>query len=679
MLSGAAGTSLASAPRAMSKSCSSGRAFRGALCLSLAFVAGCDSGDSPWPRTGGTPGDTYGEERIGYKLQRSTDEATATDAPDGQNAGAADSMAGALLDEEDEESIVEVSEETGGTEFTDEFEPPEHTDVELASAASNDAGAGDAGVVDAGTGNSGADDAGLMSLPTLDGGSSSDAGIDAGTVSAADDRLDDMPGLQCDIPDFDDIPETERLEENPFRVAKEMPASTFSIDVDTGAYTLARKAINEGTLPARDRVRIEEFINYFHLHYAQPDGDVPFAVYTELSDCPWNPDNQLMMVGIQGQEVVLDAQPAANLVYLLDVSGSMNAPGKLPLLKQGFRMMTRQLRPQDRVSIVTYAGDDRVVLQGVRGDDKATIMSAIDNLDAAGSTNGEGGIQRAYELATEHFIEGGNNRILLATDGDFNVGVSGAEALTEFIADKRDSGVFLSVYGFGSPNDNFQDEAMEQLADNGNGIYFFIDSPEEARRAFVHTITGSLVTVAKDVKLQLQFNPSHVKGYRLIGYENRVLSNAAFDDDSVDAGELGAGLSVTAFFELIPTGTSATVPQPAPGTDPLRDEDTERAELEPVAGAHLVDVRIRYKGDDAEQSKLLSHPYTEDELATGKPSLKFLFASAVAEFAMQLRGSQYLVRRRTLELLDQISLAFPADTEGAVEELYELAELAYEL
>ncbi len=484
----------------------------------------------------------------------------------------------------------------------------------------------------------------------------------------------------CEIPEFDELPEAQRQPENPFRATTEMAASTFSIDVDTGSYTLARAAINAGTLPRPETVRIEEFINYFHLHYAQPKGDTPFSFYSELGDCPWNAGNQLLMLGIQGQEVLLEDQPAANLVFLLDVSGSMGEPGKLSMLQKGFRMITRQLRDIDTVSIVTYSTTVRLHLPATSGANKETILSAINVLRANGSTAGEAGIQMAYDVAQEHFIQGGNNRVLLATDGDFNVGINDVPSLSEFIAEKRDTGVFLSVYGFGSPTGNFQDEVAEQLADNGNGVYFFVDSPEEARRAFVHTLTGSLLTVAKDVKLQLQFNPSQVKGYRLIGYENRVLNNSDFANDSVDAGELGAGLSVTALFELIPSKSENPIPSAAPGTDPLRDDtSSEEAQLDPITGDDMLEVRVRYKGADEDQSKLLASRLKASDIVRAQPTLKFSFASGVAEFAMQLRGSQYLPQRRDLALLDQIESTLPADDEGAVNELLTLISNAYEL
>lgn len=577
------------------------------------------------------PGSNYGDERIGYKQQSSTDEASSSPDSDQGLSAAGGSSAAPVNDPFGAGG-------SGGTGIVAEPEPvsePESMDAGSDVPLATDAGPEDGG----------------LAVAQQSTGSESDA-------------------LQP---------------ENPFRVTTEMAASTFSIDVDTGSYTLARAALNQGALPDPSTVRIEEFINYFHLHYAQPPEGVPFSVYTELGACPWAPEHELLLVGIQGQEVPLVDQPAANLVFLLDVSGSMNEANKLPLLKKGFRMLTRQLRPIDRVSIVTYASSDTVVIEGVPGDQYDTIVQAIDQLQAGGSTNGEGGIQRAYQIAQEHFIEGGNNRVLLATDGDFNVGLSNTEELAGFISEKRGTGVFLSVFGFGSPLGNFMDGTAEQLADNGNGIYFFIDGPEEARRAFIETATGALLTVAKDVKLQLEYNPELVAGYRLIGYENRVLANSDFSNDFVDAGELGAGLSVTALFEIIPAGSDLTVPAAVPGTDPLEAASENpaaaggEAEFAPVTGEDLVEVRIRYKGRDVELSELIAQRYAPLDLRRDGPTRKFAFASAVAELGMQLRGSQYLPVTRTTELYEQISIALPAEEDGAVTEFLGLAKTAHEL
>jgi Ca-activated chloride channel homolog len=646
----------------------------------------------------GDPGVNYGDERIGFKQQSNAD-------VEGASAALADaspaSAAGAPLIGADGIDVTPATPVPGaappsalepdlgipGEPPPDLTAAPAPTTVPavvptivptvVPTAVSPDGGppAGDAGVVARG-------DAGPP-VSSLDAGSESDAGApeaDAGLFSSVT--------LRQELPTPAPAPNAAVLQpENPFRITESMPASTFAIDVDTGSYTLARAALNQGALPNPSTVRIEEFINYFHLHYAQPAGDVPFSVYSELGECPWDATHQLMLVGIQGQEVPLETQPAANLVFLLDVSGSMNEPAKLPLLKKGFRMLTRLLRPIDKVSIVTYAGADRVVLEGVSGDQKDTINAALDQLTAGGSTNGEGGINRAYAIAQEQFIQGGNNRVILATDGDFNVGLSATEDLAQFISTKRDSGVFLSVYGFGSPLGNYQDANAEQLANNGNGVYFFVDGPEEARRAFIHTVTGSLLTVAKDVKLQLEFNPDQVLAYRLIGYENRVLANSDFSNDSVDAGELGAGLSVTALFELVKPGSDAQVPHAAPGTDPLEAVAASadpapvatEPEFEPVQGKDLVALRIRYKGRDAAVSQLITGRYTEAVLRREAPTKKFSYAAAVAELAMQLRGSQYLPERRTNELYADIEFALPASIDGAVEEFLGLAKKAHGL
>lgn len=473
--------------------------------------------------------------------------------------------------------------------------------------------------------------------------------------------------------------------ENPFFTASEDDTSTFSIDVDTGSYTLARNAILDGALPDKESIRIEEFLNYFHFHYAEPRDGKPLSLYTEISPCPWNDDREMLLLGVQGEELAVEEQPAMNLVFLLDVSGSMSSSEKLPLLKRGFRMLARQLRPEDRVSIVTYAGNESVVLDGVPGNASDEIDQALANLEAGGSTNGEGGIQKAYELAQRHFIEGGTNRVLLGTDGDFNVGLSETNELTEFIAEKRETGVFLSVYGFGDAHfgGNYQDEVAEQLADNGNGVYFFIDSEEEARRAFIHTVSGSLVTVAKDVKLQVEFNPRHVKGYRLIGYENRVLSDSAFSDDSVDAGELGAGLSVTALYEIIPADSNESVPQPEEGTVPdtvlTAESDTSEGEVFPELGAEdYLNIRLRYKLSDSDESDLMTVTRGTDQRRK-EPSHKMSFAAGIVEFASLLRGSQYLTRERDSELVDQIARTRSLDREGAIAESQQMLEKALSL
>jgi Ca-activated chloride channel homolog len=639
---------------------------------------------------------SYGSEIIGYKQQRTTAETQG--AVSGSALGSSAAAGSPVVSEPSYADVVTQYDEGNGGD--DSAPSAELTPAQVAPPAPvNTVGplptpsASLPAVPDTGVLTDDAPDGGTGSAPTLadagaDAGMDPEPSVDSGAVPSVDGGADSGSGVVrlAELPEFDQIPETERVPENPFRAAAEMPASTFSIDVDTASYSMARAAIAAGRLPERKSVRVEEFINYFHLHYAQPAAEHPFSVYTELGTCPWNTQNQLLLVGIQGQEVPLVDQPAANLVFLIDVSGSMSE--ELPLLKSGFRMMARQLRSIDKVSIVTYAGSNQVLLEGASGADQQAILSALDALQSGGSTAGEAGIRRAYELAEAHFIPGGNNRVLLASDGDFNVGISDPEALKQFISTKRPSGVFLSVYGFGSPGVAHNDEVSEALADNGNGIYFFIDSPEEARRAFIHTITGSLLTVAKDVKLQLQFNPTQVKGYRLIGYENRVLTNADFANDSVDAGELGAGLSVTALVELIPAGSSAAIPEAAAGTDPLliataqSPSDAEALspnELTEVTGDALFDVRLRYKGADEDASSLLTQRLSAADVSRAEPSMKFTFASGVAELAMQLRGSQYLNNHRSAELLQQLRRTLPADAEGAVDEFITLTQAAHSL
>jgi len=478
--------------------------------------------------------------------------------------------------------------------------------------------------------------------------------------------------------------------ENPFRSAAEEGLTTFSIDADGGSYSLTRAQVGSGSLPSPESIRVEEFLNYFHFHYAQPQGDEPLALYTELGDCPWNPAHRLLLVGMQGQELDFADSPPANLVYLIDVSGSMTEPNKLPLLKRGFRLLTQLLRPQDTVSMVTYAGVESVVLQGAHGDDKDAILAAIDGLQSGGSTNGAGGIQKAYELASQYFIDGGTNRVLLATDGDFNVGLSSTDELVQLIATERASGVQLSVYGFGSAWDggNYRDEMCEQLADNGDGFYFYIDGDEEARRAFSYTVSSSLLTVAKDVKVQAAFNPSLVRGYRLIGYENRLLSNSDFSNDSVDAGELGASMSVTALFELIPADSNEALPTPLPGTIPevataadgsaAATTDAVDTQSYPALGeGDVAQLRIRYKASGSDTSTLRTLNL-EGSIAR-QPSPKFAFAAGVAEFALWLRGSQYLPLVRDEALRQQFETALPLDGEGAIQEAIALLGSAHAL
>lgn len=406
------------------------------------------------------------------------------------------------------------------------------------------------------------------------------------------------------------------------------PMSTFSIDVDTASYANVRRFLMDGFTVPPDAVRIEEMINYFRYDYPNPDGDAPFSVTTEIGPCPWNEENKLLMIGLKGREVDIRDIPPSNLVFLIDVSGSMLAANKLPLVKEAFLLLVENLRPIDRISIVTYAGSESVVLNGATGEDKLAITRAIQDLGAGGSTAGARGILTAYKIAQENFIENGNNRVILATDGDFNVGVTSEGELVRLIEKEREKGIFLSVLGFGTGN--IKDNKMEALADHGNGNYAYIDTILEARKVLVEEMGGTLLTIAKDVKLQVEFNPAKVKGYRLIGYENRMLNNEDFDDDTKDAGEMGAGHRVTALYEIIPADSAAEAANTG-----LKYQQTQVVESD-----EWLNIKIRYKEPDQDKSNLLSLA-VDDSHENAIPSESFTFASSVAEFGMLLRDSKY--------------------------------------
>lgn len=412
------------------------------------------------------------------------------------------------------------------------------------------------------------------------------------------------------------------------------PLSTFSADVDTASYSNLRRMIEDGysleDIPS-GAVRIEEMLNYFSYDYNLPEGEEPFGVTTVIGDCPWNEDAKLLQIGLKTEEIDFSEAPETNLVFLLDVSGSMYSDNKLPLLQKSFAMLVEELTEKDRVSIVTYAGKDEVVLEGVSGDEKAVIREALESLEAGGSTNGADGIETAYRLAEEYFIEGGNNRVILATDGDLNVGVTSESALEELIMEKKESGVFLSVLGFGTGN--LKDNKMETLADRGNGNYAYIDSLGEAKKVLVEQMGATLVTVAKDVKLQVEFNPAYVKGYRLLGYENRILQTEDFDDDTKDAGEIGAGHMVTALYEIIPVDSAQEIPE----TELKYQSGQGSAGVE---NGEWLTLKIRYKEPEADESKLCAYPVTE-EAYTENPGEDFYFAAAVAELGLLIRDSEY--------------------------------------
>ena len=459
------------------------------------------------------------------------------------------------------------------------------------------------------------------------------AAEDYANAESADDEA--MPPEMNSVDDSDiqqNDEEYNYIKENGYTAVSSAPLSTFSADVDTASYTNVRRMIDDGMDVPPDAVRIEEFINYFDYDYTDPADGEPFAVHTELSDCPWNDETELLMVGIntKGFDAVLDERPAMNLVFLIDVSGSMYDDNKLPLVQKSFSMLTDNLTAADRVSIVTYAGSDEVVLEGADGNDRKKILRAINDLEAGGSTAGAAGINTAYDIAQKYFIDGGNNRVILATDGDLNVGLSSESELTRLIEEKRESGVFLSVLGFGTGN--YKDNRLEALADYGNGNYSYIDSEKEAKKVLVDEMSGTLFTVAKDVKFQLEFNPANVKGYRLIGYENRVMAAEDFNDDTKDAGEIGAGHSVTVLYEIVPADSKMEL-----GESELK----YASDSEDVMGDELLTVNIRYKEPEGSESKLLTYPVNKS-LYSDKMSADMNFASCVAEFGMLLRNSRYI-------------------------------------
>jgi Ca-activated chloride channel family protein len=423
------------------------------------------------------------------------------------------------------------------------------------------------------------------------------------------------------------------IQENIFLPAATNPLSTFSIDVDRASYANVRRFINDGMRPPIDAIRIEEFINYFPYGDPAPEGEIPLTVHADVSLAPWQPLHRLVRIALKGRVVDFSEAPPSNLVFLLDVSGSMNSPDKLPLLKTAMRMLVDQLRPQDQVAIVVYAGAAGLVLPSTDGSEKETVLDAIERLNAGGSTAGGAGIKLAYEVAAENHIDGGNNRIILATDGDFNVGASSDSEMIRLIEEKREQGTYLTVLGFGTGN--LQDAKMEQIADHGNGNFAYIDNALEAKKVLVSEMGGTLLTIAKDVKLQVEFNPTRVAAYRLIGYENRLLADEDFDDDTKDAGELGAGHSVVALYEVIPVGVDS--PVEVGGVDSLRYQTTD---IRPDAGAtdELLFVKLRYKEPDQDTSRLLDLPVLDN---TGDASEDFRFAAAVAAWGMLLRDSEF--------------------------------------
>lgn len=466
------------------------------------------------------------------------------------------------------------------------------------------------------------------------------------------------------------------LIENPVKQVSEAPVSTFSIDVDTGAYANVRRMLNAGRLPPADAVRVEEMINYFPYAYALPKGNARFAVHTEIAPAPWNPNRHLLHIGIKGQDVAKASLPPSNLVFLVDVSGSMNSPERLPLLKSALKLLVNQLRPQDRVSLVTYASGTQVVLEPTSGAHKSRIMAALDNLRAGGSTAGAAGIALAYNMAEQGYIRGGINRILLATDGDFNVGVTSFDALKNMAEEKRKGGVSLSTLGFGVGN--YNEKLMEQLADAGNGNYSYIDTLNEGQKALVDEMTSTLATIAKDVKIQIEFNPNVVSEYRLVGYENRMLKREDFNNDKVDAGEVGAGHTVTAIYELTLRGNAASV-------DPLRYGEEKASVIRKSDGmdktGELAFLRLRYKEPEGDVSRLVEWPLHRHDVKSSfaQASTEFRFAAAVAAFGQQLRGGKHTGEMGYADIARLAAESRGTDSYGYRGEFLRLVNLAQSL
>ncbi len=429
----------------------------------------------------------------------------------------------------------------------------------------------------------------------------------------------------------------DRIERNAFRSPGVHPLSTFSIDVDTASYSNARRFLERGQIPPWDAVRTEEFVNYFPYDYAPPaeDAEAPLAVHIAGAAAPWTPEHRLVKIGVKGKELQWDERPPMNLVFLLDVSGSMQSANKLPLVKDSMRYLVEQLDERDRVALAVYAGAGGLVLDSTEAGEPKKIMEAIDNLEAGGSTNAGEGIELAYKVARDNLIKEGNNRVILCTDGDFNVGMTDQGELTRFIADAAKDGIQLTILGYGMGN--YKDDMLETLSNNGDGNYGYIDTKREARKVFVEQLTGSLITIAKDVKIQVEFNPAQVQAYRLIGYENRLLKPEDFNDDTKDAGEVGAGHTVTALYEIVPPGVEIDLP----GVDPLKYSKPRETGAEGEASEELLTVKLRYKLPDEDESTLMTFPFTDSGQGFAEADADFRFAAAAAGFAMLLSNDPF--------------------------------------
>jgi Ca-activated chloride channel family protein len=465
--------------------------------------------------------------------------------------------------------------------------------------------------------------------------------------------------------------EYDYINENSFKLASQEPLSTFSIDVDNASYSNVRRYLSNNQLPPADAVRIEEMINYFNYDYAQPRGKHPFSLHTEVSTSPWNSQRKLVHIGIQGKSAELHNLKPSNLVFLIDASGSMSSANKMPLLKKSLGLLLNELSSNDRVAIVAYAGSAGLILPSTPASNREAIFNALNNIEAGGSTAGGQGIQLAYSVALNNLIPEGNNRVILATDGDFNVGTSSTSELVRLIEEKRKNDIYLTICGFGMGN--YKDGRMEQISNAGNGNYFYIDNEKEARKVFVQDMRANMFTIAKDVKIQIEFNPAKVKAYRLIGYENRVMANKDFNDDTKDAGELGAGHTVTALYEIIPAGSSEEIN----GTDPLRYQKVQKSIVD--HSNELMTLKFRYKPLKSNQSLLITHALRDENVALNKTSDTFRFSAAVAAFGQILRNSEH---QGSYSLEDVLSLAGAtrlSDPEGHRAEFIELVRKARNL
>jgi len=466
------------------------------------------------------------------------------------------------------------------------------------------------------------------------------------------------------------VTDTERYQKQPDQPVKAVaqePVSTFSIDVDTGSYAHLRRFLNDGGLPPEDAVRIEEIVNYFPYNYPLPTGTHPFAIHTQTVDSPWQPEAKLIKIGIQAQDLAKKELPPANLVFLVDVSGSMDEPDKLPLVKKTLRILTEQLRPQDKVTLITYADGEALVLPPTSGDNKDEILRAINKLQAGGSTAGESALKMAYEQAQKAYVKNGINRILLATDGDFNVGVSSTDALKSMVAEKRKSGISLTTLGFGTGN--YNEDMMEQIADAGDGNYSYIDNEKEAKKVLQHQLTSTLATVAQDVKIQVEFNPATVKEYRLVGYTNRTLRNEDFNNDKVDAGDIGSGHSVTAIYEIIPQGKQGW----------LNDSRYQKAPAASGGKNEYAFVKVRYKLPGQSTSKLIEQAVPAVSIPLAQADEDTRLALAAASYAQALRGGEYNGKLDWDAIEQMAKQAKGKDPFGLQEEFVELVKIAKSL